>query len=115
MTDYVDDPRVNRALNELSDIVRSAHPEATFEVASAADDADIVQLFARVDVDDPDEVADLVMDRMLEMQLEEGLPVYLIPLRTPERIAILREAQRRQLSAESAYFPAVASSASSSR
>lgn len=115
MHDYVANARVNRALNELADIVRGTHPDATFEVVSAQDDPGIVHLLARVDVDDPDEVADLVMDRMLEMQVEEGLPVYLIPLRTPERIAALREAQRQHSSARSAYLPAPVSPASSPR
>src|SRR5688572_29795386 len=114
MSDYVADPRINQALRELADIVRSAHPEATFEVMSAQDDPDLIHLVARVDVDDPDAVADLVMDRMLEMQVEEELPIYLIPLRTPERIAALREAQERHSSTRSAYFPDPVAPASSS-
>ena len=57
----------------------------------AEDDASIVHLLARVDVDDTEDVADLVMDRMIQMQVDEGLPIYVIPLRTPERIAALRQ------------------------
>jgi hypothetical protein len=49
-----------------------------------------VHLLARVDVDDTEDVANVVMDRMIEMQVDEGLPVYVIPLRTPERLAALR-------------------------
>jgi hypothetical protein len=37
------------------------------------------------------------MDRMLELQLDEGLPIYLIPLRTPARIAALREYTDEQI------------------
>src|SRR5829696_3181689 len=99
-------PQISRALNELADLVRSGYPEATFQVAPAEDDPAIIHLLTRVDVDDPEEVADLVMDRMLEMQLDEGLPIYLIPLRTPARIAALREAQRRRSSSQSEYLPA---------
>ena len=113
MSDYIADPRVNRALKELADMVRRAYPEATFGVVPAEDDPGIVHLLARVDVEDPDEVADLVMDRMLEMQFEEGLPIYLIPLRTPERIAALREAQQQHTSARNAYLPASTAPASS--
>jgi hypothetical protein len=46
-----------------------------------------------VDVDDADAVLDIVIDRVMELQIEEGLPVHVIPLRTPERVAALRRAQ----------------------
>ena len=46
-----------------------------------------------VDLDDPDEVVDLVIERMLELQIDEGLPVYVIPIRTAERVAALRQQQ----------------------
>jgi hypothetical protein len=43
-----------------------------------------------VELDDRDEVTDLVMDRILELQLEQGIPLYVIPIRTPQRVAALR-------------------------
>lgn len=107
------DPRMNRALNELADLVRRAFPAATFQVSPAEDDPAIVHLMARVDVEDPEEVADLVLERMLEMQIDEGLPIYVIPLRTPERIAALREAQARHSSSRSEYLPGATLPASS--
>jgi hypothetical protein len=39
---------------------------------------------------------DLVIDRMLELTIDEGVPVYVIPIRTPERIAKLRQEERTQ-------------------
>ena len=61
-------------------------------------------------------MANLIMDRMLEMQVHEGLPIYLIPLRTPERIAALREAQKRHTSAQKRpYLPAYMTPVSSAR
>jgi hypothetical protein len=104
----VDDPRITQALNELADLVRRHHPEATFQVAPAQDDPSIVHLLARVDVEDTEEVAELVMDRMIQMQVDEGLPIYVIPLRTPERIAALREARSRQPRPRGEYVPASA-------
>src|SRR6266567_6207148 len=92
------DPRISQALNELADLVRRHYPAATFQVAPAEDDPSIVHLLTRVDVDDTEEVANLVMDRMIQMQVDEGLPIYVIPLRTPERSAALREAQKRRSS-----------------
>src|SRR5687768_10875415 len=109
------DPRVSRALNELADLVRGTYPQATFQVTPAEDDPAIVHLLTRVDVDDPEEVADLVMDRMIQLQVDEGLPIYVIPLRTPERSAALREAQKRQSSSRSEYFPASTLPASSAQ
>ncbi|MGH2353292.1 MAG: hypothetical protein ACRDI2_22870 [Chloroflexota bacterium] len=38
-------------------------------------------------MDDTTEVIDLIVDRMLELQIDEGLPVYVIPIHTPERVA----------------------------
>ena len=40
---------------------------------------------AIVDLDDIEEVFVLVIDRMTQMQIEEGLPVFAIPLRLVER------------------------------
>jgi hypothetical protein len=100
------DPRMSRALNELADLVRRRYPEATFQVARAEDDPSIIHLLTRVDVEDTEEVADLVMDRMIQMQVDEGLPIYVIPLRTPERIAALRQARSRQPRPRGAYVPA---------
>src|SRR5688572_2652025 len=93
---HADDPRMNQALNELADLVRSSYPEATFQVTPAEDDPGIVHLLARVDVEDPEAVADLVMDRMIQLQVDEGLPIYVIPLRSPERIAALHAARKQQ-------------------
>ena len=45
-----------------------------------------------VDIADTDEVVDAVGDRLVELQVDEGLPVYVTPLRPIERvIAQLRE------------------------
>ncbi len=42
-----------------------------------------------VDVDDRGEVIDVFLDRLVELQLEEGLPLFVVPVRTPERIAAI--------------------------
>jgi hypothetical protein len=78
--------QMQEALDELQQLIQQRYPSAEFEVASAPDDPDIVHLFATVDVDDTEEVLDVVMERMLELQIEDGLPIYVIPVRPPERI-----------------------------
>lgn len=38
-------------------------------------------------MDDAEEATDLYVDRLLEMQIDEGIELYVIPLETPERSA----------------------------
>jgi len=90
----LDDSRISQALDELRSLVLQHYPDATFEVAPAPDDPTIVHLLTYVDLEDTDELVDLIIDRMVDMQVDEGLPVYVIPLRTPERIAAMLHAQQ---------------------
>jgi hypothetical protein len=76
---------------ELTDMIKQRYPTASFDVGPGEDDPEVTHITAVVDLDDPDEVTDLVIDRMLELQLEKGIPVYVIPIRTPQRVAALRQ------------------------
>lgn len=80
------------ALAELETLIRSRYPDATFEASLGTDDADAINLYATVDATDSDEVLDLVLPRLFALQ-DAGLPIHVIPLRTPER----EEQVRRQL------------------
>lgn len=81
-----DDPRIQAALAELRAMILHRFPAATFTV-TCGDDPEGIYLNAVVNVDDVDEVADIVTHRLVDMQVEEGLPVYVIPEWPPERIA----------------------------
>lgn len=59
------------------------------------DDPDAINLYATVDATDSDDVLDLVLPRLFALQ-DAGLPLHVIPLRTPKR----EEHVRRQLQAE---------------
>jgi hypothetical protein len=83
------DARRRKAIEELSSLIRQHYPTATFAVSPDPDDPDIRILWATVDVDDTDQVLDLVLERQLQWQIEEGVPVYVVPIRTPERNATL--------------------------
>lgn len=87
------DPRILRAIDELESIVRNRYPDTRFAVAPAPDEPESILIWATVDVDDPDEVVDLVLDRMLELQIDQGIPVHLVPVRTPERVLASRETE----------------------
>ena len=96
MNDVAQDlePRMRGAINELMELVRRRYPEAQFRVSRGFDDPRIVHLTTVVDVDDPDEVTDLVIERENQLLIDEGLPIYVIPIRTPERVmAMLKGAQ----------------------
>jgi len=88
------DPRIEAAIAELEELVRSRYPTAAFSVEQAVDEPEAVHILTTVDLDDPDEVVDLVIDRELALQIDEGLPIHVIPVRTPERVAALRKQQR---------------------
>jgi hypothetical protein len=82
-----EEPRVARAIDELAGIIRARYPEAIFRVEHGADDPRAIHLVATIDVEDRDEVVDLVIDRMLNLQVDEGLPIYVVPVRPVERVA----------------------------
>ncbi len=82
------------ALNELSGAIVKRYPGAHFATVRGEDPAGWY-LRATVDLDDPDEVMDVVIDRLLEYQIDQQLPVYVIPLRTKERLTALLEQRQR--------------------
>jgi hypothetical protein len=89
------DDRMRQAVLELENTIRRKFPHAAFEVSRAADNPGAVHLIASVDVDDTDEVLDTVIDRVVELQVEEQIPLHVIPVRTTERIAAAGQATRR--------------------
>jgi hypothetical protein len=84
-------PRMEEAVQELKRMITARFPQATFVVEEGVDPEGIY-LVTTVDIADTDEVIDLVGDRLVALQVEEGLPVYVTPLRPIERVAAeLRE------------------------
>ncbi len=86
------DSRLQAAIGELESLVLAHYPDAAFETV-AGEDPDGIYLEATVDTDDPDRVMDLVIDRLLEMEIDEGLPLYFVPLQPLERA---RDSARQQ-------------------
>jgi hypothetical protein len=77
--------REPRSNPRLGDAVAERYPDAVFSVSSG-DDPEGTYITATVDVADTDEVFDVVVERLLEMQVEEGLSVYVLPVRPVERV-----------------------------
>jgi hypothetical protein len=80
-----DDPRLLADASELRELIAARFPAATFALASGDDPAGLY-LIPTVDVDDTEEVAEVVTDRMLALQVDEELPIYVFPVRPLARV-----------------------------
>ena len=87
-------PAMEKAVNELKGTIAERFPQASFVVEEGFDPKGMY-LVTTVDIADTDEVMDAVGDRLLALQVEEGLPLYVSPLRPIQRvIAELREREQ---------------------
>ncbi len=81
----LEDPRIQGALTELQSIIKKHFPQATFEV-SEGDDPCGIYLTATVDVDNLTTIIDVFSDRLVDIQVEEGLPVHVILVQPLEQV-----------------------------
>lgn len=86
----LNDPQMQAAISELRELITRHFPATTFDVG-LEDDPDGVYVTATVDTDDTDEVMDVYLDRLIDLQIEQGLALHIVPVRTPERIAADRQ------------------------
>jgi hypothetical protein len=95
-------PRMDEAVHELKGLITARFPQATF-VVEAGFDPEGIYLVTTVDIDDTDDVIAVVGDRLVELQVDEGLPVYVTPLRPIERV--VAELQKREAATPPASLP----------
>ncbi|MBV9483222.1 MAG: hypothetical protein JO249_21115 [Acidobacteria bacterium] len=86
-------PAMEKAVNELQGSIAERFPQASFVVAEGFDPKGIY-LVTTVDIADADEVMDAIGDRLVALQVDEGLPIYVTPLRPIQRV--LAELQERK-------------------
>jgi hypothetical protein len=87
-------PAMEKAVNELKGTIAARFPQASFIVEEGFDPKGIY-LVTTVDIADTDEVIDVIGDRLVELQVDEGLPIYVTPLRPMQRVlAELREREQ---------------------
>ena len=79
------DARVQQAIDELQQLIQGRYPAAIFSLYRG-EDPEGTYLKATVDVDDTDEVVDLFIDRLIDLQVEERLPIYVVTTRPVERV-----------------------------
>lgn len=80
-------PRLQEAVDHVQHLIRHVDPQATFQVVAGEDPAG-TYLLATVDVDDLDGVMDVYMDYLLTVQIDEGLPLYVLPLHPPAPVVL---------------------------
>jgi hypothetical protein len=76
---------MQQAVEELQALICQVVPTATFEVIPGDDPAG-TYVIATVDVEDTETVVDGYIDRLLTLQIDEGLPVYVVPVRPLARV-----------------------------
>src|SRR5687767_15401970 len=95
-------PRMKEAIDELKRLITARFPQAAFVVEEGFD-PEGVYLITTVDIADTDEVIAVVGNRLVELQVDEGLPVYVTPLRPIERV--VAELRKRKTATPPASLP----------
>ncbi|MGH2616162.1 MAG: hypothetical protein ACRDJC_13040 [Thermomicrobiales bacterium] len=91
-------PRMEEALAEMKERITHRFPTTTFTMYQGEDPVGIY-LIAIVDTDDLQEVRDLYSSRLVDLQVDEGLPLFVISEPTPERNAAILAEQDRERAA----------------
>ena len=90
------------AIEELKTLIRSYDPNADFEVVAGPDAGD-VYLVASVDTDDADDVMAVYIDRLVELQVDERLPLYVMSLQSDRQTNIVQKS--RQIEQQRSTIP----------
>jgi len=78
-------------------MIARKYPGTSFQIGPGVDDERATHITAVVDLHDPDQVMDLVIDRLVTIQVDESLPISVIPIRTAERAAEIEQELRDRL------------------
>ncbi len=77
-----DTDELDAAVIEPTSRILAHYPTAKFHVYWG-DDPTGVHIRPAVDIEDFDEVLNVVIDRLLELQIDDGLPIWVLPTRFP--------------------------------
>jgi hypothetical protein len=96
--------RAQAAIDEIKHSILKRYPDVTFRVHPGFDDPTSICLEAIVDLEDPDAVLEGLTDRLVDILVDDGVPLHVLPLYTPERAlaayAAYKERQRNPWSGE---------------
>jgi hypothetical protein len=93
-TSRLDYPAIRQAVGELETVIRASYPAAEFSVAEG-EDPEGVYLRATIDADDLTAVLDLIADPLYRYQVEQELPIFVVPRRPLQRALRERQARRQ--------------------
>lgn len=92
----LDTPRMQAAIMELQGLIRQHYPNTTFEVVYG-DDPIGMYVVATVDVEDTEAVVDVYIDRLLKLQIDAGLAIYVVPLRPLARVLASADPEPKEI------------------
>jgi hypothetical protein len=95
-------PPMQEAVEELKGLITARFPQAAFTIEEGFDPEGIY-LVTTVDIADTDDVITTVGDRLVELQVDAGLPIYVTPLRPIERV--VAELRNREAATPPASLP----------
>src|SRR5262245_55903379 len=72
--------RIREAAEELKSTIRAKYPDAQFRLTRAPDSRYGWHLWTTVDVEDPEEVKELTIERELDLLEKEHIPLYVIAM-----------------------------------
>jgi hypothetical protein len=81
----LDTPHMQAAIMELQGLIQQHYPNTTFEVVYG-DDPTGIYMLATVDIEDTEAVVDVYINRLLELQIDADLAVYVVPVRPLARV-----------------------------
>ena len=79
MTSRLWDAKTQKAIDEMQRMIQAAYPEAHFRAYLGEDPAG-VYLNAYTSAEDDFLVLDLISDRLVDLNIDEGVKLYVIPL-----------------------------------
>ena len=94
MSRLAEQSRLDAAIAELRGLIAARFPQATFAVFEGEDPAG-VYLEATADLEDSEALLEPVLDRLVAMHVDEGLPVYVLTAQPLARILAQRTQRLR--------------------
>lgn len=88
-------PKMEAAIEEMKQLIAAKYPDASFEVDYGEEPLGI-HLFATFEHDDLGEVLDHYIDRLVDFQVDEGLRLYVVPMRPSARDHEIRNREQER-------------------
>ncbi len=77
--------RTERAIDEIANLIQQHHPEAEFKIMNRHHSSPGTWLKVYTLKDDALEIIDLTSERLMELLLQEGVDLYVLPLPYDQR------------------------------